>query len=342
MDISALSEFALIARLTEGLAISSTGELGVGDDCAVLDPGGEDLLLATTDSQIEEVHFSLQTALPEQIGRKALAINISDIAAMGGRPRYALISLVLPAHLPLQVLDGIYAGLRQEAAAHQVAVVGGNIAGTGKTERLVLDITLLGSIERGRVISRAGARVGDLLCVTGTLGDSAAGLATLIQPIADGETAAVHTVQARHRTPTPRVHEGRVLSRLGPQVVTAMLDISDGLSGDLQHLCIQSVVGATLEVERLPLSPALRTVATWMQRDPLTWVLHGGEDYELLFTVAPDRCQEVIDAVRMETGTSVTVIGEITTASTGLRMHHAQGQYEDLPIQSWDHLQHMA
>src|SRR5712691_10158254 len=156
MDLSSLDEFALIARLTRGLQAAPDVAVGVGDDCAILDLHTETLLLATCDSQVEGVHFTRRTSTPEQIGRKALAVNLSDIAAMGGEPRYALVSLILPQHLPLAVLDGIYGGLRAEAGEYGVSIVGGNMTGSGVSEQLVIDITLLGTVERGRVLTRSG------------------------------------------------------------------------------------------------------------------------------------------------------------------------------------------
>src|SRR6266700_511182 len=164
MDKAAASgEFELIARLTQNLHSHEHAVLGVGDDCAILDLGGDEWLLVTCDSQVEGVHFTLQTSSPVQIGHKALAVNLSDIAAMGGEPRYALVSLILPQHLSLAVLDGIYTGLRQEAAQFTTAIVGGNIASAGKGEQLIIDITLLGTIERGHALLRSGAHVGDTL-----------------------------------------------------------------------------------------------------------------------------------------------------------------------------------
>ncbi len=338
MNVSALGEFELIARLTAGLPTRTKGELGVGDDCAILDVGGEQLLLATCDSQVEGVHFTLHTSEPLQIGRKALAINLSDIAAMGGQPRYALISLILPTSLPLAVLDGIYAGLRQEAEQFQTAIIGGNIAGSGTGERLIIDITLLGTVERGHALTRAGARPGDTLCVTGAPGDSAAGLYTLLHPQAAYPADALAAVRTIHRIPRPRVRAGRVLSQLGPDVITAMLDISDGLSGDLGHLCERSAVGARLELARLPLSPVLRAIATAADRDPLHWVLHGGEDYELLFTVSPGHEQAVIEAVQEATGTPVTIIGSMLPPKEGMQLSYPDGHTQQLVAQSWDHL----
>jgi thiamine-monophosphate kinase len=331
-------EFELIARLTQGLPSRSGVVSGVGDDCAILDPGGNTLLLATCDCQVEGVHFTFQTSSPEEIGRKALAINISDIAAMGGEPRYALISLVLPPRQALDILERIYAGLRQEAEQFAIAIVGGNISGAGKSEQLVIDITVLGSIERGHALMRNGARIGDTLFVTGSLGDAAAGLYTLLHPDHPYPPEARDALRSRYRLPGSRVREGRILSQLGPETVTAMLDISDGLSGDLYHLCERSNVGARIEKESLPLSPALCAIAGVVAYDPFDWALHGGEDYELLFSVSSGKEDLVMQAVQSATGTSITVIGKLCPAEEGMKLVSSGGHKEVLVPRSWNHL----
>ena len=331
------SEFELIARLTSGLASREDVRLGVGDDCAIMDVGGDQLLLATCDGQVEGVHFTLQTSSPEQIGRKALAVNLSDIAAMGGIPRFALVSLLIPPHLSVEILEEMYTGLRQEAERFATAIVGGNIASAGSASSLTIDVTLLGSVIRDRAITRSGARPGDMLCVTGYLGDSAAGLFTLLHPEHTYSLAACDRVRAVHRTPYPRIAEGQILSQFGPQVITAMLDISDGLSGDLAHLCERSQVGARVELARLPLSSAIHTIAHETGQDPWHWALHGGEDYELLFTVAQGYEQEVIEAVRAATGTDVTVIGSVLPGEEQMLLLYADGREEKIGSQSWDH-----
>ena len=332
------NEFELIARLTSNLTAREDVLLGAGDDCAIMDMGGDQLLLATCDSQVEGVHFTLQTSSPEQIGHKALAINLSDIAAMGGVPRFALISLLLPPHISPEILEGVYSGLRQEAEQFNTAIVGGNIASVGSSSCFTIDITLLGSVMRDRAIIRSGAQPGDTLCITGHLGDSAAGLFTLFHPEITCSLAALDQVRSAHRTPRPRVAEGRILSQFGPHIITAMLDVSDGLSGDLAHICDRSQVGARIEVARLPFSPAIHIIARETGQDSLRWVLHGGEDYELLFTVTPGYEQRVIDAVQSDTGTPVTVIGSVLPLEEQMRLLYADGHQESLQIQSWDHL----
>jgi thiamine-monophosphate kinase len=334
----AAGEFKLITRLTQGLTESSDVALGIGDDCAVLDLGGDALLLATCDSQVEGVHFTMHTTSPEQIGRKALAVNLSDIAAMGGEPRYALVSLILPPQLPLAVIDGIYTGLRQEAERYATAIVGGNIAGTGKAEQLIIDITLLGTVARGHVLARSGARAGDVLCVTGAPGSSAAGLHTLLHPDQHYPADALELVRQRHCMPQARVHEGQVLSCFGPSVVTAALDISDGLSGDLEHLCERSNVGARIDLSRLPLSSEICNIAKSIAYDPVCWAMHGGEDYELLFTVTSGQEHAVIEAIQTATGTPVTVIGTILHREEGMKQVYPDGRVEKLSVMSWDHL----
>ncbi len=335
---SRLSEFELIARLTQGLPLRTGVVLGVGDDCAILDTGGNTLLLATCDSQVEGVHFTFQTYSPEEIGRKAVAINISDIAAMGGEPRFALISLVLPLRQSQELIERVFTGLRQEAEQFAIAIAGGNISGAGKGEQLVIDITLLGGIERGHALMRSGARIGDTLFVTGSLGDSAAGLYTLLHPDHPYPLEARDALRSVHRVPRPRVREGRILSQLGPETVTAMIDISDGLSGDLQHLCERSTVGARIDTTHLPLSQALHTIASVAAHDPYDWALHGGEDYELLFSVSPGKEDIVIEAVQSATGTPVTAIGTLCPSEEGMKLVWPGGREEILLPRSWDHL----
>ena len=337
MDVSS-GEFELIAHLTRGLSSRSDVALGVGDDCAILDLNSAILLLATCDSLVDGVHFTRQFSSPEQIGRKAVAVNLSDIAAMGGEPRYALVSLILPSDLPRSYVDNLYAGIRHEAAHYATTIVGGNIASSSKSTSLVIDITLLGTIERDHAIPRSGAHSGDTLMVTGTPGDSAAGLYTLLHPDSRYLHDAQEALRTVHRTPQPRIRVGRILSQFGPAIITAMLDISDGLSGDLSHLCTRSKVGARVELAHLPLSPSMRSVAARIDYDPFSWALHGGEDYELLFTVSPGHEQKVIDAVQGATGISVTSIGTMLPAEEGMKLLYSDGHEDTLEIKSWNHL----
>lgn len=331
--IAELGEFGLIARLTAGFSQPSDVILGVGDDAAILDTGGDELVVATCDAQVEDTHFRLRNSDPHDIGRRALAVNLSDIAAMGARPRFALISLLLPPTLEVAVLDGIYAGLQAEAAQFGAALVGGNIA--RNAERLIIDITLLGTGKRNKLLRRDQAKPGDVVMVTGSLGASAAGLLILEneQLAAEIPPEKLAGVLAAHRTPTPRVTAGQWLAQHG---VTTAIDISDGLAADIAHICEASSVGVTIESESLPIQPEVAMIATRAGRQPQDLALFGGEDYELLFTTPADRASFLAQELFMATGIKATAIGTISEG-TDLTLLH-QGKRSPLHPTGWDHL----
>lgn len=331
-----LSEFGLIARLTRGLAARPDVLLGAGDDAALLDPGPADtLIVATCDAQVEGRHFLRDLASPQEIGHKALAVNLSDIAAMGGEPLWALVSLLLPPALDVAVLDGIYTGMNALARRFGVAIVGGNISGTSGP--LVLDVTLLGKVQRGHALRRSGAHPGDRLLVTGTLGAAAAGLLALVTApgAATIPRATLEQAQAAMVAPEPRVAEGRALAESG--VVTAMLDISDGFAADLGHLCTASGVGAVVEAGALPVDEAARQIAVAYGHDPVSLALAGGEDYQLLFAVWPDGVEAAKTAVAAVDGIAHEV-GFVTEAGMGLRLRQPAGGERPLEPRGWDHV----
>jgi thiamine-monophosphate kinase len=253
------NESQLTERIRRKIQLTSASgiTLGIGDDCAIFRPGGGDLLF-TTDMLIEDVHFRRDTHRPQEIGWQALARGLSDIAAMGGSPRFCLLSLALTADLAPRWVDGFYRGLLRLSALEETPLVGGDLS---HAEKLACDIVVCGEVPRGKALRRDGARAGDSIYVSGQLGGSALGLAT-------------HTGRAwkRHAQPTPRLALGRFLrEHLG---ATAAMDISDGLSLDLRRMCLASKVAADIE------TPPVYPGATLEQ------ALHGGEDYELLFTAA--------------------------------------------------------
>jgi thiamine-monophosphate kinase len=309
--------------------------LGVGDDAALLDPGPDMLVVATVDALVAGRHFLMTVSTPEEIGRKALAVNLSDLAAMGAEPCWALISLLLPASLEVSVLDGVYAGLRREAREYGVAVVGGNVAATDGP--LTLDVVALGRCPRGAQVTRAGGRPGDLLLVTGSLGAGLAGLLVAREPERAAGVAQNMLQLARSAmvAPTPRVAAGRALA--SGRLVTAMLDISDGLTADLGHLCERSGVGAELDASLIPVDPAAATIAPHYGRDPLTLALYGGDDYELVCALAPEHRDEALAALR-EVGCEGAIIGRLTAPEAGMTLRHADGSSEPLTVKGWDHL----
>ncbi len=328
-----VGEFALIDRLTRGLESRPDVALGVGDDAAALDLGAGQLLLATCDCQVEGRHFLTRIATPNEIGHKALAVNLSDIAAMGGEPLWAMVSLIAPPDLDVSVIDGIYDGLRTLAARYNVALVGGNVSSTSGP--LTLDITALGRVARERMVTRAGARPGDHLLVTGNLGAGRIALRAFTAPGATPPAVELALVRERMVAPEPRGREGLALAATG--AVTAMLDISDGLAGDLGHICERSHVGALVDAAKLPVDDATRAVAQALGEDPVAQALAGGDDYELLFTTRPEDVARVMEAVRAW-GTVATVIGEITAFEEGMRVRELDGAIRALAPRGWDHL----
>jgi len=334
MQVRELGEFELIARLMREEPPHAGVRLGVGDDAAILDIGAAYELLATCDVQVEGRHFVRAAGTPEQLGWRALAVNLSDIAAMGGEPLFALVSLLLPPTLEVAFLDRLYAGLRRAGRAFAVAIVGGNISGI--REELAIDITVLGRIRAGTALRRGGARPGDTLLVTGSLGAAAAGLALVMQPDVQVPAHVRTVVSQAYHEPVPRVREGQVLVATGG--ATAALDISDGLSGDVAHLCERSNVGVIVHEAALPIGPATRVVAGQVKRPVEELALHGGEDYELLFTAPPSVVPRLIQAVAEATGTPVTPIGTITPPEAGMWLERADGTRTPLRPQSWDHL----
>jgi len=297
--------------------------LGIGDDCAILEPEPGRMLLATTDLLIEDVHFRRRWATPEDIGWKSLAVNVSDVASMGGRPRWALIALACPEGVGLDEGEAFYAGVEAIAKEHDVVVVGGDTAAS--PQGWIVNITLLGDAA-GAPLMRSTARVGDVIAVTGTVGRSAAGLALLeaaSSPAGVADAARLDVTSA-HLRPRPRTREGQWLAAAGG--VTSMIDLSDGLATDLGHLCEESAVGARVELDRLPVSPTVHAVAKALGADAHAWATGGGEDYELLLTCEPGAFDRLASGLANATGTRLTAVGEMTAAGDGVRYLDAGGR----------------
>jgi thiamine-monophosphate kinase len=322
-----LGELGLIRRLRVDNSAPAPGiRTGVGDDAAVLEPTPGAVLLATTDLVIEDVHFRRATASPRDIGWKAMAVNLSDIAAMGGRPRWALVALALPPSTPVDDVDGLYAGMREAAAPHGVVIVGGDTSASPRG--WMINVTLLGE-HSGTPRLRSMARAGDAIAVTGTLGRSAAGLAVLGVGADAGRragmgVAAVDALTRSHLRPLARVAEGRWLG--AQAAVHALMDCSDGLATDLGHICRESGVRARVEVARVPVDPAAREAAGALGEDALDWATGGGEDYELLLCCAPEAAPALAEGLRGATGTALTVIGTATSGPPEVTWVDARGE----------------
>lgn len=333
MKVRDIGEFGLIERWEREVPGGPGLVRGIGDDAAILEatPGAQ--WLATTDTLVESVHFDLSFTTPEQLGRRALAANLSDIAAMGGRARFALVSLGLETDTDLAVVDSFYRGLTAEASRWGVILVGGDTVRSPRS--MIIGITVLGDVEPGRAVRRDGARPGDLLLVTGDLGGSAAGLATLIsEPSALSalDTRYVREVRARHLEPEPRLREARIIAASG---ATSMIDVSDGLANEANHLARQSGVSIVIDAEKIPVSEATQAVAKAFNHDPVDWALNGGEDYELLFTAPPECVGVLADTVQTQTGTPIRIIGRVKEGA-GCWLEEG-GVRAVLPSSSYDH-----
>lgn len=324
MKLKELGEFGLIDRIAAQVTGRAGVRLGIGDDAAALDPSPGSVTLVTTDMLLEGVHFDLSFSDPLTLGRKSLSVNLSDLAAMGGKPRHALLSLAVPRDLPVEFLDRFTEGFLERAGEFGVALVGGDTCAS--RSGLVISVTAMGEQLPERVVSRSGARPGDLIFVTGTPGDSALGLIQL----RSGERAGAPV--RKHLDPPPRVREGVALAEAG--IPTAMIDVSDGLLADLGHILDLSGVGALLELARLPLSPSLRERWSRLGEDPYRLPLAGGEDYELLFT-APPEAEEAVRELLAPLGTQVSAIGEITGA--GVRVVAPDGSDYPVAVQGYNH-----
>jgi len=314
---------------------------GIGDDAAIIRESAGRNTLVTSDLLVEDIDFHRDTTTPTYLGHKALAVSLSDIAAMGARPRWALVSFGIPNDLwNSNFLDEFYEGFFALADRYGVELIGGDVSRS--PHKIVVDSTVLGQCENDRAIRRRGAKPGDQVFVTGSLGGSAAGLRLLERgarlpakyPASENTDPDSHTANQlflRHLRPEPRVGWGLVLGQ--ETLATAMIDISDGLSSDIHHLCAESKVGARLESASIPFDPHVVEICGRRALDPLLLALHGGEDFELLFTVAPEN---VARLPRKVDGIAITRIGEIKPAEEHVMLAEGSRVW-DLEPQGWHH-----
>ena len=313
------AEFALIARHFRPLAGAEA--LGLTDDAAILAPPPGRELVLSVDAMVAGVHF-LPDDSPEMIGRKLLRVNLSDLAAMGAAPLGYLMTVAAPRATPDAWFAGFAAGLAEDQATYGIPLLGGDTTGTPGP--ITLSLTVLGHVAPGTALRRAGARDGDALWVTGTIGDGALGLRALRGEIADPEGF----LATRYRLPQPRLALGQAL--VG--IVTAAMDVSDGLVQDCGHLCRAAGLGAVIEADRVPLSPAAREAGP----DWLATCLTGGDDYELLLAVPPER-EPALRAAAARVCVPVTRIGRFVAGTNGVRVVRADGAEMALARTGWSH-----
>ena len=274
--------------------------LGIGDDCAAVRTGTNRVLLITTDSLVEDVHFKSSYYKPLEIAKKSVAVSISDIASMGGFPKFILSTIGLPKCSKQELMDELIEGLNDSCTFYGVELIGGNITGS---EKLFLDITVIGEIEEDKIVKRSGSKPGELVFVTGTLGDSALGL-KLIK-----SEKKIEDVIRRHKIPEARVEMGKKLSEQG--LATSMIDVSDGLLIDLERITTEQNLGAKIEVENIPLSGSYLKFIPDFEEDIFKLALTGGEDYELLFT-SPPEFRDKLKVLEKSMKTRISEIGVVT------------------------------
>jgi thiamine-monophosphate kinase len=334
--LAEVGERALLRHIHARLPRSAGVKVGPGDDAAAVEIGP--LALVTTDCLVEGVHFTRETSPARLVGRKALSVNLSDIAAMGGIGRYATVSLLLPPDVTLSWVDALYDGLLERAAEAGVAIVGGNLARS--REGVVVDVTLLG--DAGRLLLRSGARPGDRVVVTGTLGAAAEGVRLLqegarldedAQLLATGvwtesSAAAVLACLRAQLDPRPPFAVARSIAERG--LAHAGMDVSDGLSTDLLDMCGHSGVAAVVEAAALPVDPKAAGLARASGGDPFELALHGGEDYQLLLAIAPEEVDEVRELARVF-GAEITAVGSFVEGEPGVSLLDASGERALVP-----------
>jgi len=328
MKLSRLGEFGLIEKIRRRTPAGRGVRIGIGDDAASVKNRGDSSLI-TADLLIEGSHFDLRWTSLRDLGHKALAVNLSDIAAMGGIPDYVILSLGIPAHFDSEDIDAFYRGFEELAAEYSVALVGGD---TNAAEKLIISVCVIGH-SSAKPVQRRGAKAGDDIYVTGTLGDAALGLKLLrrVRRNSTRKGQPTATLLARHHRPAPRLAAGAQLAK--KKLATAMIDVSDGLLQDLGHICRASAIGAIIEAARLPLSPAYCALAG---KEGCGDALSGGEDYELLFC-ARRQNRTQIENLSIRAQVAITRIGACVPADRGIVVLDPSGKAVPMRIQGHDH-----
>ncbi|MFZ1750583.1 MAG: thiamine-phosphate kinase [Saprospiraceae bacterium] len=335
-DVSTLGEFGLIRELTKDhLPTRSTTIKSIGDDAAVI-KNSDEVTLISTDMLVEGIHFDLMYTPLKHLGYKSVVVNLSDIYAMNAVPSQITVSIAISNKYSLEALKEFYDGIYTACKLYNVDLVGGDT--TSSPKGMVISVTAIGQAKSDKITYRSGAKKGDILCVTGDLGASYLGLQILerekqvylahpgVQPELDNSQYLIE------RQLKPEAQRGAIIYFAKENIIpTAMIDVSDGLASELIHICTQSNTGAYIEEGKVPLHPDTERTALEFKLDPITCALHGGEDYELLFTID----EKDLDKIRFMP--EVFIIGEITDAADGIKLHTTGGNIHDITAQGWNH-----
>ena len=325
-NLKSLGEFGLIDRLSRKFKHQAENTvLKIGDDCAVYSSSKNQLI--SSDALVENIHFKLSTISPELLGQKAIAVNLSDIAAMGGVPTRILITLGISKKISTSFLDKLYKGIHKTCKIYDIELSGGDTVLS--PESFFINITVIGESKKGKLFTRKGAKKGDLIFTTGTLGDSSLGLKLISNKKWKCSSQSRKYLIDKHLNPIPRLKESQLLARSSLKI-TSMIDISDGLAQDLHHTCKQSETGAIIYEEKLPQSPAFSKVCIDNNLKHLPLIFNGGEDYELLFTLHPDGVKK-LNRQFEKAKALVTHIGEITQSLNKVSLIRKNGKRETIP-----------
>ena len=332
MDIKEIGESGLIQRIADNYRSSHPAIIcGIGEDAAALKISEKNILLTTCDLLVEDIHFNLSLTNSYHLGRKSLAVNLSDIAAMGGIPRFFLVSLAIPTYISVEFIDDLYRGIMELADEFNTKLVGGDT--NASPDKLIIDITLLGEANPDHLLKRSGAQAGDSIFATGTLGDSALGFSILKRDHESNSTPHFNKLILRHLSPHPRIKEGKAIAE--DRLASAMIDISDGLLTDLKQILTLSKVGAIIFISQLPLSNDFKQFQVQHKHNKIDFALNGGEDYELLFT-APQTKENDLYRLSQKLKVPITRIGEINSSGKLIVLDQNQTPYS-IDDQGYDH-----
>ncbi len=329
MQLKQIGEFKLIDIISRQVSPTASVIKGIGDDAAVIKIGKSRCLVVTTDILTENIHFRTEFTTPYLLGKKTMAVNLSDIAAMGATPLYYLVCLTIPSHTSTSFVRNLYKGMNYTAKQYGTCLVGGDTSSS--TTKISISVTLIGTAKSKNIIYRNNAKKGDLIFITGSPGDSSLGLMMLEK--SNGRIKKNNLVK-KHLDPVPRVKAGLEIAR--QKIASSMIDISDGLAADLKHILEQSQSGAVINLSQLPLSPSYRKNVSAYTNQFYYPALCGGEDYELLFTVSPEKKQSA-EKLAEKTGIPITCIGEITSCSAGLVILDENGKKFTLKRSGYTH-----
>ena len=332
MKLKQIGEFGFIDKISKGCLIRPGNIVrAIGDDAAAFTVASDQVSLITTDLLVERIHFIRKTISGFDLGYKSLAVNLSDIAAMGGEAREAFVSIGIPLECPLEYLEAVYDGMKHLAAKFDVNILGGD---TTRSEiDLIINVVVHGTAAKDQLMCRDAAEPGDIIFSTGYLGDSRAGLHLILNnlPVDSTEMQALYRA---HVLPEPQLCEGRFLA--GQSGIRAAIDVSDGLSADLGHIAEQSAVGARIYASKLPMSDSLQKFCAAFGFDPFKYALRGGEDYTLLCTAAAEKAAEIAQKFQKEFKRPLYRIGEMT-ADNRLEIIYPDGISKPISPRGWDH-----